>query len=132
MKSGLPRPGFDARMRGIGRGGGTRPSYIRKAFIGVFRPPGMKFACTFNDEPVRSKDAHHRRNDDHATSSSDPIMAELSPPQRTASTGRILLTAGALVASEAMWQGSVTRTLIASGLLAAGGALLAFAKRAAD
>jgi hypothetical protein len=57
-------------------------------------------------------------------------MAELSPPQRTAVTGRVLITAGALVASEAMWQGSVARTVIASGLLAVGSALLFFAKRA--
>jgi hypothetical protein len=57
-------------------------------------------------------------------------MADLSPSQRTAGTGRILMTAGALVALEAMWQGSVARTLIASGLLAAGGGLLFFAKRA--
>ena len=57
-------------------------------------------------------------------------MADLSPSQRTAGTGRILLTAGALVALEAMWQGSVARTVIASGLLAIGGGLLVFAKRA--
>lgn len=57
-------------------------------------------------------------------------MTDLSPSQRTAGTGRILMTAGALVALEAMWQGSVARTLIASGLLAAGGGLLFFAKRA--
>jgi hypothetical protein len=59
-------------------------------------------------------------------------MADQSPSQRTAVTGRVLLTAGALVASEAMWQGSVARTVIASGLLAVGGALLFFAKRVAD
>jgi len=57
-------------------------------------------------------------------------MADLSPSQRTAGTARILLTAGSLVALEAMWQGSVARTLIASGLLAVGGGLLFFAKRA--
>ncbi|MCX7227494.1 MAG: hypothetical protein ACK5PW_08030 [Burkholderiales bacterium] len=57
-------------------------------------------------------------------------MADLSPSQRTAGTGRILMTAGALVALEAMWQGSVARTVIASGLLAVGGGLLFFAKRA--
>ena len=57
-------------------------------------------------------------------------MAELSPSQRTAGTGRILMAAGALVALEAMWQGSVLRTAIASGLLAVGGGLLFFAKRA--
>jgi hypothetical protein len=69
----------------------------------------------------------------HPFRTTEPIdMAELSPPQRTAVTGRVLVTAGALFASEAMWQGSVTRTVIASGLLAVGGALLFFAKRADD
>jgi hypothetical protein len=57
-------------------------------------------------------------------------MADLSPSQRTAGTGRILLTAGALLALEAMWQGSVTRTLIASALLVVGGGLVFVAKRA--
>jgi hypothetical protein len=57
-------------------------------------------------------------------------MTDLSPSQRTAGTGRILLTAGALVALEAMWQGSVARTLIASALLAIGGGLVFLAKRA--
>ena len=57
-------------------------------------------------------------------------MAELSPSQRTAGTGRILMTAGALIALEAMWQGSVARTLIASGLLAAGAGLLLLARHA--
>ncbi|HYF59612.1 MAG TPA: hypothetical protein VEA81_11725 [Burkholderiaceae bacterium] len=57
-------------------------------------------------------------------------MAELSPSQRTAGTGRVLLTAGSFVAFEAMYQGSVARTLIASGLLVIGGGLLFFAKRA--
>ena len=57
-------------------------------------------------------------------------MADLSPSQRTAGTGRFLLAAGALAALEAMWQGSVGRTLLASGLLVAGGGLLFIAKRA--
>jgi hypothetical protein len=57
-------------------------------------------------------------------------MADLSPSQRTAGTARILLAAGALVALEAMWQGSVARTVIASGLLVVGGGLLLAAKRA--
>jgi hypothetical protein len=59
-----------------------------------------------------------------------PKMAELSPSQRTASTARFLLGTGSLVALEAMWQGSVARTLIASAVLAMGGTLLFFAKRA--
>ena len=57
-------------------------------------------------------------------------MPELSPAQRTAGTARILLIAGAAVALEAMWRGSVARTLIASALLAFGGGLLFVAKRA--
>ena len=57
-------------------------------------------------------------------------MPELSPAQRTAGTARILLTAGAAVALEAMWRGSVARTLIASALLAFGGGLRFVAKRA--
>ena len=57
-------------------------------------------------------------------------MPELSPAQRTAGTARSLLTAGAAVALEAMWRGSVARTLIASALLAFGGGLLFVAKRA--
>jgi hypothetical protein len=60
------------------------------------------------------------------------IMSEPTPSQRTAMTGRILITAGALVASEALWQGSLARTVIASGLLAIGSALSFFARRAAD
>jgi hypothetical protein len=92
----------------------------------------MKFACTKDDEPLRSDNRTHSSTDANAISSNEPTMAELSPSQRTAVTARILMTAGALVVSEALWQGSVARTLIASGLLAAGGALLVFAKRAAD
>lgn len=57
-------------------------------------------------------------------------MARLSPAQRTAGTARIVLTAGALFAAEAMWRGSVARTLMAIALLAFGGGLLMFAKRA--
>ncbi len=56
-------------------------------------------------------------------------MAELSPSQRTAMTARILLTAGSLFCFEAMWQGSVARTLLASFLLSGGGALLFIAKK---
>ncbi len=74
---------------------------------------------------------HRGHGGDHASGIPDSTtMADLSPSQRTAVTARILLTAGALVALEAMWQGSVTRTLIASGLLVAGGVLLFFAKKA--
>lgn len=56
-------------------------------------------------------------------------MTELSPSQRTAMTARILLTAGSMFSLEALWQGSVTRTLIASALLGAGGSLLFIAKK---
>lgn len=57
-------------------------------------------------------------------------MPELSPAQRTAGTARILMTAGALFAAEAVFRGSVARTLLATLLLAFGGGLLFFAKRA--
>ena len=57
-------------------------------------------------------------------------MPELSPAQRTAGTARILMTAGALFAAEAVFRGSVARTLLATVLLAFGGGLLFFAKRA--
>lgn len=57
-------------------------------------------------------------------------MSELSPAQRTAGTARILMAAGALFAAEALFRGSVARTLLATVLLAFGGGLLFFAKRA--
>jgi len=57
-------------------------------------------------------------------------MAQLSPAQRTAGTARIVLTAGILFAAEALWRGSVARTLMAAALLVFGGSLLLFAKRA--
>jgi len=57
-------------------------------------------------------------------------MPELSPAQRTAGTARILMTLGGLFAAEAMFRGSVARTLLATALLALGGGLLFFAKRA--
>ena len=57
-------------------------------------------------------------------------MTNLTPAQRTAATAKILLTAGALFASEALWRGSVARTLIAGALLVFGGGLLMAAKRA--
>ncbi len=57
-------------------------------------------------------------------------MADLSPSQRTAMTARILLTAGSMFCLEAMWQASVTRSLIATALLGGGGALLFIAKKA--
>ena len=57
-------------------------------------------------------------------------MAELSPAQRTAGTARIVLTAGILFAAEALWRGSVARTLMAAALMVFGGGLLVLAKRA--
>lgn len=57
-------------------------------------------------------------------------MAQLSPAQRTAGTARIVLTAGILFALEALWRGSVTRTLMAAALMVFGGGLLILAKRA--
>ncbi len=57
-------------------------------------------------------------------------MSRLSPAQRTAGTARIVLTAGILFALEALWRGSVTRTLMAAALMVFGGGLLFLAKRA--
>ncbi len=57
-------------------------------------------------------------------------MTRLSPAQRTAGTARIVLTAGILFAAEALWRGSVARTLMAAALMVFGGSLLIFAKRA--
>ncbi|MBN9461509.1 MAG: hypothetical protein J0H00_09800 [Burkholderiales bacterium] len=57
-------------------------------------------------------------------------MTELSPAQRTAGTARIVLTAGILFAAEALWRGSIARTVMALGLLVFGGGLLLFAKHA--
>lgn len=56
-------------------------------------------------------------------------MAQLSPAQRTASTARILLTAGLLFVIEALARGSAMRTAIASAIVAVGGGLLFAAKR---
>jgi hypothetical protein len=57
-------------------------------------------------------------------------MAQLSPAQRTAGTARIVVAAGLLFALEAVWRGSVARTMVAVALLALGTGLLLFAKRA--
>lgn len=57
-------------------------------------------------------------------------MAELSPAQRTAGTARVLMAAGAIFAAEALWRGSVARTLMAMALFVFGGGLLFLAKRA--
>ena len=57
-------------------------------------------------------------------------MSQLSPAQRTARTARVVLTAGILFAAEALWRGSVTRTLMAAALMVFGGGLLFLAKRA--
>lgn len=57
-------------------------------------------------------------------------MTEVSPAQRTAGTARIVLTAGALFALEAIWRDSVVRTVFAACLLALGSWLLLAAKRA--
>ena len=46
-------------------------------------------------------------------------MIDQSPAKRTAVTARFLLAAGVLAATEALWRGSVTRTLVAACLLIA-------------
>lgn len=57
-------------------------------------------------------------------------MSEVSPAQRTAGTARMLMMASVLFAAEAIWRGSVARTLMAAALLVFGGGLLFLAKRA--
>ncbi len=57
-------------------------------------------------------------------------MHDLSPAQRTAGTARIIVTAGVMVAIEAILRGSVARTLVAAAVLMLGGGLLFLAKRA--
>ncbi len=57
-------------------------------------------------------------------------MSELTPAQRTASTARAVLFAGAVFVTEALVRGSATRAAIASAVLAAGAGLLLLAKRA--
>ena len=57
-------------------------------------------------------------------------MHDLSPAQRTAGTARVIVTAGVMVAIEAILRGSVARTLVAAAVLILGGGLLFVAKRA--
>jgi hypothetical protein len=57
-------------------------------------------------------------------------MSELSPAQRTAGTARIIVTAGVVFAIEALWRGSVARTVMAGLVLVLGGGLLFLSKRA--
>ncbi len=56
-------------------------------------------------------------------------MSELSPAQRTAGTARIIVTAGVVFAIEALWRGSVARTVMAGLVLVLGGGLLFLSKR---
>ena len=53
-----------------------------------------------------------------------------TPAQRTAVTARIMLTVSCVCGLEALWRGSVTRTLVAGLILALGGGLLVAAKHA--
>ena len=57
------------------------------------------------------------------------LMSDLTPAQRTASTAKLVLLAGALFVTEALMRGSATRAAIASAILAAGTGLLILAKR---
>lgn len=58
------------------------------------------------------------------------MTTDLSPAQRTAMTARIVLTASACGALEAVFHGSVLRIALSGLVLALSGGLLAFAKRA--
>lgn len=60
-----------------------------------------------------------------------PRSTTLTPSQRTAGTGRVVLTAGLLIVVEALWRGSAARIVMAMAILALGASLLVFAKRAA-
>jgi hypothetical protein len=53
-----------------------------------------------------------------------------TPAQRTALTARIMLTVSFVCGFEALWRGSVARTLVAALILALGGGLLVAAKHA--
>jgi hypothetical protein len=53
-----------------------------------------------------------------------------TPAQRTALTARIILTVSFVCGLEALWRGSVARTLVAGIILALGGGLLVAAKHA--
>ena len=56
-------------------------------------------------------------------------MPDSTPAQRTASTARFVLLAGAVFVTEALLRGSAMRAAIASAILAAGTGLLILAKR---
>lgn len=92
------------------------PTFNRSIPLGGCRLPVYQKQC--HNAPIRSR----------RVTAQGPTMTELSPSQRTASTARILLTAGALFAVEAIVQSSVPRTVIASLLLTLGGGLWFFAK----
>jgi hypothetical protein len=53
-----------------------------------------------------------------------------TPAQRTVLTARIMLTVSFVCGLEALWRGSVGRTLVAGLILALGGGLLVAAKHA--
>jgi hypothetical protein len=57
-------------------------------------------------------------------------MGTVSPSQRTATTAKVLLTAGCLFGLEALMRGSVGRTLMAACLVIFGGGLLVAARQA--
>jgi hypothetical protein len=61
---------------------------------------------------------------------SAPSRFGWTPAQRTALTARIMLTVSFVCGLEALWRGSVTRTLVAGLILALGGGLLVAAKHA--
>jgi hypothetical protein len=54
----------------------------------------------------------------------------VTPSQRTASTAKLVLIVGLIIAAEALLRGSVIRTFMAVGLLVFGGGLLMAARQA--
>jgi hypothetical protein len=55
----------------------------------------------------------------------------MTPSQRTATTAKLLLMAGLVVAIEAILRDSIVRTFMAAGLVVFGGGLLLAARQAA-
>jgi hypothetical protein len=53
----------------------------------------------------------------------------LNPAERTASTAKLMVVLGLMLAAEAIWRESMLRTLISTGIVLGGTGLLAFARR---
>jgi hypothetical protein len=58
------------------------------------------------------------------------MTTNLTPAQRTATTAKILMSVGLLLALEAIWRDSMLRAMFSAGVLAGGFGLFTFARRA--